>query len=95
VTTIGSFEARTHFSDLLRRVESGGEHFVLTVRGKPVAVLGPVDTEAGGAQPGLAETLENLRQLRARVAARDGPVLPPGESWQSFAREGLEGEEEL
>lgn len=89
MTTIGSFEARTHFSDLLRRVENGGEQFVLTVRGKPVAVLGPVATERDAEQD-LAALLGELREFRARVAARGGPVLRPGETWKSFAREGLD-----
>lgn len=89
MTTIGSFEARTHFSDLLRRVENGGERFVLTVRGKPVAVLGPVAVENDGGQD-LAALLGELREFRARVAARGGSVLRPGETWKSFAREGLD-----
>ena len=89
MTTIGSFEARTHFSDLLRRVENGGEQFVLTVRGKPVAMLGPVAAGRDGGQD-LAALLGELRALRARVAARGGPVLRPGETWKSFAREGLD-----
>lgn len=88
--SIGSFEARTHFSDLLRRVENGGERFVLTVRGRPVAVLGPVAAGNDGEQD-LAKLLGELRDFRARVAARGGPVLRPGETWKSFAREGLDG----
>ena len=88
MTTIGSFEARTHFSDLLRRVENSGERFVLTVRGKPVAVLGPVTPEKAAEQD-LADLLGELREFRARIASR-GPVLRPGETWKSFAREGLD-----
>ena len=38
---IGSFEAKTHLSELLQKVERG-ESFVITRRGKPVAELGPV-----------------------------------------------------
>ncbi|HEY0790383.1 MAG TPA: type II toxin-antitoxin system Phd/YefM family antitoxin [Chthoniobacterales bacterium] len=87
MTTIGSFEARTHFSDLLRRVENGGEQFVLTVRGKPVAILGPVAKETTAQE--LAGLLDELRRLRAQVAAR-GPVLRSGETWKSFARKGLD-----
>ena len=37
---IGVFEAKTHLSDLLRRV-AGGETFLLTNRGQPVAELRP------------------------------------------------------
>jgi prevent-host-death family protein len=38
--TIGAFEAKTHFSELLERV-SHGEIFTVTRRGKPIARLGP------------------------------------------------------
>ena len=38
---IGAFEAKTHLSELLQKVE-GGESFVITRRGKPVAQLGPL-----------------------------------------------------
>jgi antitoxin (DNA-binding transcriptional repressor) of toxin-antitoxin stability system len=37
-TEIGAFEAKTHFSDLLRRVEQG-EHFIITRHGRPVAEI--------------------------------------------------------
>jgi prevent-host-death family protein len=39
-TEIGAFEAKTKFSELLRKVEDG-ERFTITVRGRPVAHLGP------------------------------------------------------
>ncbi len=38
---IGVYEARTRFSELLDRV-SKGERFIITRRGVPVAVIGPV-----------------------------------------------------
>jgi prevent-host-death family protein len=41
VTTIGAFEAKVHFSELLDRVEKG-ERIVITRRGMPVAQLVPV-----------------------------------------------------
>ena len=86
--TIGSFEARTHFSDLLRRVENGGERFVLTVRGKPVAELGPIaDPEHTAGE--LARLFDELKALRTQVSRR-GSALQSGETWKSFAREGLE-----
>jgi prevent-host-death family protein len=40
MTAIGAFEAKTHFSQLLERVERG-EEIVITRRGKPIAVLAP------------------------------------------------------
>lgn len=44
--TIGSFEAKTHLSELIETVQKGNE-FVITKRGKPVARLVPyTDYEA-------------------------------------------------
>jgi prevent-host-death family protein len=42
-TTIGAFEAKTHFSELLAKVHEGAL-FIVTKHGKPVAQLGPADT---------------------------------------------------
>ncbi len=39
--TIGAFEAKTHLSDLLKKV-GHGESFLITKRGKPVASLSPI-----------------------------------------------------
>ena len=41
---IGAFEAKTHFSELLKRVEHG-EVFYITIRGKLVAVLSSPEAE--------------------------------------------------
>jgi len=38
--TIGAFEAKTHFSALLNKVEKG-EHVIITKHGHPVAKLVP------------------------------------------------------
>ena len=40
--TVGAFEAKTHLSELLDRVERG-ERFTITRHGKPVAKLSPAD----------------------------------------------------
>jgi prevent-host-death family protein len=40
--TIGAFEAKTHFSELLEKARQGTV-FVVTRRGKPVAQIGPTD----------------------------------------------------
>ena len=37
---VGAYEAKTHLSELLRRVESG-ETITITKHGKPVAVMAP------------------------------------------------------
>jgi prevent-host-death family protein len=46
--TVGAFEAKTHFSELLEKVREGMV-FVVTKHGRPVAQLGP--TEARGVRP--------------------------------------------
>ena len=85
MTEIGSFEARTHFSDVLRRVALG-EEFVVTVRGKPVAHLTP---PSGEMEHGKVEALlQELGDFRIRISERGG-VLKAGESYKDLAREGL------
>lgn len=42
--TVGSYEARTHFSELIEEVESGGV-ITITRHGTPVARLVPVEKE--------------------------------------------------
>jgi len=68
VHVVGAFEAKTHLSRLLRRVENG-EEFVIQVRGRSVAWLTPF--EQGGERPTLAEIIDEMRCIRAEV---DGPV---------------------
>ena len=41
---IGTFEAKTHFSQIIEKVEQG-EDFVITKRGKPVARIIPIKQE--------------------------------------------------
>jgi prevent-host-death family protein len=43
MSTVGSFEAKTHLPALLERVQKG-EHITITKHGVPVAVLVPADT---------------------------------------------------
>lgn len=40
--TVGAFDAKTHLSSLLERVEKG-ERFTITRHGKPIAQLVPVE----------------------------------------------------
>ncbi len=42
MTTIGTYEAKTHFAQLIERVEQG-ERIVITRHGVPVAVLHPIE----------------------------------------------------
>lgn len=43
-TMIGTFAAKTHLSEILKKVQSG-KTFVITNRGEPVAKIGPVQKE--------------------------------------------------
>lgn len=82
---IGSHEARIHFGELLRRVESG-EEFLVTMRGRPIASLTRVVARH---QPqSVANILADFRALRKKIAER-GPILQAGETWKDLAREGL------
>jgi prevent-host-death family protein len=45
MTTVSSYEAKTHLPRLLRQVQQG-EEFIITRHGMPVARLGPVKTPA-------------------------------------------------
>ncbi|HVF76699.1 MAG TPA: type II toxin-antitoxin system prevent-host-death family antitoxin [Solirubrobacteraceae bacterium] len=61
--TIPQRELRNNISDVLRRAE-GGERFTVTVNGRPVAELGPLDTMRLAPPEALARIL------------RDAPVDP-------------------
>ncbi len=57
---IGAYEAKTRFSELLRRVEKG-ERFVITRHGRPVAVLEPVSPAR---RRDVKEVIEALKEFR-------------------------------
>ena len=60
MSQIGAFEAKTHLSELLDRVESG-EELVIARRGRPVARLVPI---ADAHQQRAAEAVKRLLALR-------------------------------
>jgi prevent-host-death family protein len=61
-TTIGAYEAKTKFSELIARTEKG-ESFTITKNGRPVArILPTVDLEREQARRAVAE----LREMRAQ-----------------------------
>jgi prevent-host-death family protein len=62
VRTVSAREANQRFSELLREVE-GGQSFVVTKRGRPVATLRPV--EATGARQLSPEQEAALRRIMA------------------------------
>jgi prevent-host-death family protein len=78
MTSIGSYEAKTHLPRLLRRV-SKGERIVITSRGEPVAMLVPVEIK------------QDVRTLVDEMLAwRDarGPKLGQGLTVRQLIEEG-------
>ena len=64
--TIGAFEAKTHFSQLLREVEAG-EAFEIQRRNRPVARL--VGVRGPGQAQAVHDMVAPVRVLRQLVAA--------------------------
>jgi prevent-host-death family protein len=58
--TVGAFEAKTHLSALLDRVERG-EEVTITRRGQPVAKLVPMEKKMAKDSVPLSERLQQLR----------------------------------
>jgi prevent-host-death family protein len=67
---VGSFEAKTHLSELLAAVEAG-ETVTITRRGKPVAQLVPVRRSG----PDRLEALRRLRQIGADTRMTADEIL--------------------
>jgi prevent-host-death family protein len=82
-STIGAFDAKNHFSELLDRALHGGETIV-TKHGKPIAKIVPFLEESLE----LTDVLSSIAVTRDKVLERGG-VLKEGESWKELAREGL------
>ena len=59
--TIGSYEAKTHFPRLLRKVEKG-KTYSITRNGVPVAVLSPC--ESNEEKPDLKSVTQRIKELR-------------------------------
>ena len=64
---IGSFEAKTHLSQLLKRVNLG-ESFAITKHGRVIALLTPV-----ASKPHLAvrDVIAGILSLRKKIVKRD------------------------
>ncbi len=65
--TVGAFEAKTHFSQLLKEVEQGTVIHV-TRRGKSVAILSSAEREGGQA---AYRALERISLRRESLATRE------------------------
>lgn len=61
--TVGAFEAKTHFNELLKRV-SKGETIRITLRGVPVANLVPT---GDGEPKDLKKVVREIREIRQGV----------------------------
>ena len=75
--TIGSFEAKTHWSALLDKVALGQE-IIITKRGKPVARLIP---EIVDDNDDINKAIEDLKALRKDTTLE-------GVSWKALRDEG-------
>jgi prevent-host-death family protein len=78
--TVGTFDAKTHLSKLLDRVERG-ERIVITRNGKPVADLVPHDDAADPSMRRRAQAVEALRRFK-RIK------LPKGVTIRDLIEEG-------
>jgi len=60
--TVGSYEAKTHLAQLLKRVGKG-ERITITKHGVPIATLLPVDSQKN--KKPLREVIEQLKRFRS------------------------------
>ena len=68
--TVGAFEAKTHLSRILADAQNGMAT-VITIRGKRVARVVPVEGDRESRKRAMAEILKAAARLRAR--AKKGP----------------------
>ncbi|GHV86529.1 hypothetical protein AGMMS50230_21370 [Spirochaetia bacterium] len=66
--SIGTFEAKTHFSEIITLVENGAD-YVITKRGKPVAKIIPFKEEH---EMTFKEAIEQFEVLRKRYRGEPG-----------------------
>ena len=87
-TTVGAYEAKTKFSELIARAEKG-ESFVVTKNGRPMARITSMDPFD------RRKVRETIARLEANLAAQ-GPPVSEEESqrnWEEIKRE-LDQEDE-
>jgi prevent-host-death family protein len=71
--TVGAYEAKTRFAELLREVENG-ETIIVTRHGLPVARLSPMEKEADDAAAAIEELHRYRREHRptlGRITIRE------------------------
>lgn len=81
--TVGIFEAKTHLSDLLKRVEAGAR-ITITRHGTPIAQLVPLGEVAQG--PNVGAAIVAIRTLRAEGGA-PGVAAEQIKEWIEEGRE--------
>ena len=59
---IGAFEAKTHFSQIIQKVENGAD-FIITRRGKPVAKIIPFKQEKTMTFKEAVEAFTEMKKL--------------------------------
>ena len=67
-TFIGAFEAKTNFSKIIERAEHG-EDYIVTRRGKPVAMIVPPKREP---ETTRMEAIEQLMEMRKLYRGKPG-----------------------
>jgi len=72
MTTVGAFEAKTHLSELLRRVEQRHEKIVIQRNGRRVAMLVPCERESVTDRG--EQSLREMRELRSRAKSAIGSI---------------------
>ncbi|MBI2191166.1 MAG: type II toxin-antitoxin system prevent-host-death family antitoxin [Planctomycetes bacterium] len=84
MTSVGSYEAKTHLAELLERV-ARGERILITRRGRPVALLSPPPVEAGRSVQQVIAEMKTLRRgnrlgegLTIRTLIEEGRQDKPG-----------------
>jgi len=77
MATVGSFEAKTKFAELLARAERG-EHITITRRGKPVAKITPIG----------APTVEDGEAILARFKAARAKATLGAMNWKEMRDHG-------
>lgn len=67
IKTVGAYEAKTHLSELLEKVEAG-EEITITRHGAPVAKLVPVKRKATADE--RSEAIARIQKLGASLSLR-------------------------
>jgi len=83
VRTVGAFEAKTHFSQLIDEMCKSGEPIVVQRRGTSVAVIEPFEPRARESRDRHA-----ARVLEAFAEIRSGQSQRPNESIKDLVEEG-------